>query len=335
MIQVEKLARVFWDNSKNTSRIVGGLYRDKKDEHKLVGLMTPGWEVGLGRVLVTPMTEDEQKTALAALKSQLADLQEADISEEPEEIRLGDGKVLISKSEQLRAFQAVHCDKNGKIITPKFRGVTCYRRGNALLKANTVRMKKGQQPITELPVSVREYGENVVDEIEDNLIENVNKTKGSRGVNDAALLAACREMFKFGASESKFQHRIFDGKRGMAQKVHRLCRLDKAYPELGIIDRITDPNDELTAKPFDKEKVKALLDEEADVEVVKAFVENPSTKNKPKIMARKDIEALAEQTPVTIGALFLQAVLKNDVAVLAKVTAHAAEINSAIEAYLK
>jgi hypothetical protein len=334
MIQAEKLSKVYWDNSRNASRIVGGLYKDQKDEHRLISLLVPGWDVGLGRVLATPMTEEEQKTAVEALKTRHAELQGADLSVEPEEVKLGDGKVTFTKPEQLIAFEAVHCDKNGKIITPKFRGVTCYRRGNTLLKVNTIRMKKGMEPITELPVSVKEYTDNAVGELEDNLIENVNKTKGSRGVNDSALLAACREMFKLGASESKFQKRIFDNKRGMAQKVHRLCRLDKAYPDLRIIDRIIDPEDDLTAKPFDKEKVKGLLDKGASIEEVKAFVDAPNKGNAPKIMSRKDIEALQEQTPVKLVALALQAVIKNDVGILAHVTAAAAEINKATEAWI-
>jgi hypothetical protein len=329
-ILVEQLAKIIWDNTKNTSRLVGGLFKDTADEHKLISLVVPGWKFGLGRVLATLLTEEEQKTAVATLEAQLKDLRSGKLSDEPEEIKLGDGKVSISKSEMAQAFEAIHLDKKGKIIVPKYRGVTCYRRGNSLLKVNTIRMKQGMDPITELPIEVNNYGDNVVDEMRDNLLENIKKNAGARGVNNGALVVALREMFRFGASESRFQKEIFDNKRGAAQKYHTLCQLDKAYPELHIIDRIADPNDGLTSKPFDKEKVRNLLDNGASTEEVQAFIAAPNAKNAPKIMAKKDIKALAEQTPVKVGEDFLQAVLKNDINGIAKYVAHADEINAAV-----
>jgi hypothetical protein len=324
---VEQLCKLFWDNTKNHSRLIGGLYKDIADQNRLVGYLVPGWNAGLGRVLVTPMTEPEQKAAVQELAARMKALEDQGLDAEPESVSLPDGKITFSPMEQLHAFRQVHCDAKGKIIVPKYRGITCFRRGNALLKANTIRLKQGKAPITEVPVEVRDYGSNAMSEIEDNLLENIAKTRGSRGVNNAALVAACKNLYQLGASESAFQKRIFRDKRGMAQKMHRLCKLDAKHPALKIIDRICDPADELTAKPFDKEKVKKLLDNNATDEQVAKFVANPNAGKAAKIMARKDIESLQDQTPVTLFKLALEAVLKNDIGVLSKAVAHAAEIN--------
>ena len=332
MTHAEQLAKIYWDNSKNFSRQATGLFKDQKDEHRLTALLVRGWDDGLGRPKVTLMNQDEVKSAVEDLKARHTALQEADLTEDPAEIRVGDEKIRISKSEILRAFETVHCDKNGKIIPPKFRGVTCYRRANVLLKANTVRLKQGKGVITELPVAVEDYAENAVGEVEDNLIENLQKTEGSRGVCEADLMSGCRTMFNLGASESKFQARVFHGKRGMAQKIHRIMKLDQDYPTLKVVDRIV--SGKLSSKPLDKEKVKALLDKKATEEEVKAFLAKPNGGNKDKIMPRKEIEALSEQSPVKIIKLVAQAIMKNDPGLLAKVTANAAAINDAVKAFV-
>jgi len=208
---------------------------------------------------------------------------------------------------------------------------TCFRRGNALLKTNTARAKKGMEPITVLPCVVREYA-STVEQYIDNVRENQMKTAGARRMSNADSVGAARKLFQLGASESKLA-KAFGLKRGMAQKFHRLCKLDAAHPDLKIVDRIIDPNDDLSDKPFDKEKVKGLLDKGADAEEVKAFIAAPNAGNAPKIMSRKEIEALEKQCPVKVVKLTLQAILKNDAALLANVIAQHEAINQATEAF--
>jgi hypothetical protein len=324
-----ELSEVFWFNEDNAARSTG-LYRDEKDEHSLVSLLFGGWDGQLGRPAVRKLTEDERKVAKSRLEETYSKLQSADLSADAEKIRVDGETISITMPEMLRVFEQVHT-RNGKIVVPKYKGATCFRRGNALLKTNTARAKKGMDPITVLPCVVREYA-STVEQYIDNVRENQMKTAGARRMSNADSVGAARKLFQLGASESKLA-KAFGLKRGMAQKFHRLCKLDAAHPDLRIVDRIIDPNDDLSDKPFDKEKVKGLLDKGADAEEVKAFIAAPNAGNASKIMSRKEIEALEKQCPVKIVKLTLQAILKNDAAILASVIAQHEAINKATEAF--
>lgn len=321
------VARVFWFNEDNASRSTG-LYRDKADEHSLVNLLVGGW-YDRETVCVRAMSKDEQAEAVKRLSRQWTALHNADVSEEPEKLKIGEKTVTVALSEVLKVFESLYV-ADGKIIPPEYKAATCFRRGNTLLKVNTVRAKNGQAPIDALPCLVRVY-DKPMDQFVDNIRENQLKTAGARKMSSADEVGAARKLFQFGATESKIAN-AFGLKRGMAQKFHRLCLLDQAHPELEIIDRILAGK--VDAKVFDKEKVKKLLDENASDEAVEAFIAAPNGGNDKKIMPKKEIATLEAQCPVGLIKLALQAVLKNDSTVLQVAIARAADINAAVDSVL-
>ena len=303
-----------------------GLFRDERDQHALVEQLADGWDIQQGVVAIAPMNEKEQAEAVKELTAEREALKNADLSAEAEKIRVNGETVAITAPELLRVFENVYLDKEGKIIVPTYKGGTCFRRTASMLKVNTVRAKRSLGLITELPCIVKDYKKSL-DQFIDNVAENQKKTAGARKMSNADSIGAARSLFRLNATEAKLS-KAFSLKRGMAQKMHRLCQLDKEHKGLGIIDKIV--SGDLDPKAFDKEKVKALLDNKATSEQVAEFIKAPNAGNKAKIMPRKDIEALKEQTPVELVALTCQAILQNDPLVLKAVTDRADAINKAV-----
>ena len=317
------LSNIFWFGRDNVAR--QDLFRNENDEHTLISLLVPGWDGQLGRPAITLMSDTERAEASAFLTTRWESLKSADISEEPEKIKIDGGIVSITALEMRQVFESVHV-KNGKLIVPKYKGATCFRRGSTLLKVNTIRAKQKQSTIDELPCVEKEYA-TPMDQFVDNIRENQLKTAGARKMSSSDSVGAAKRLFQMGATESKLG-RAFGFHRGMAQKCHRLCQLDAKHPDLKIVDRILSKD--LDFKVFDKEKVKGLLDKGAPDDEVAAFIAKPNGGNKPRIMARTEIEALAEQCPVEIIKLAYQAILKNDATILQVVTAKAPAINKAV-----
>ena len=320
------LAEIFWFNEDNVSRSTG-LYRDDADRHSLVELLSSGWDGQLGRPAIRPLTDEEKKEATNRLNETWDELRSADLSEDAEKIRVNGESITISSPEKLRIFETIRV-RNGKLVVPKYKATTCFRRGNVLLDVNTIRAKQKADLIRSLPCVPREYA-NAMEQYVDNIRENQFKTAGARKMSQADSIAAAKRLFELGASESKMS-RAFGLKRGMAQKFHRICKLDATHPDLDIVGSVV--RGDVNPKALDKEKVKGLLDKKANSDEVAAFLQNPNAGNKPKIMSRKEIEALAEQCPVELIKLAYHAVLKNDATILQPVVAKAAKINEAVNA---
>ena len=323
------LSGIYHFRSHNIAR-PGEMFRDERDQHALVELLQSGWNVELGVVAVARMSEKEQAEALTLLEKERTILAEADLSAEAEKIRINGETVAITAPEMLKVWDKVHIGNDGKIIVPEYKGGTCFRRAASMLKVNTCRAKRGQPPIDTLPCVIKDY-KKALDQFVDNVLENHGKTNGARKMSTADSIGAARTLFRLNATESRLSQ-AFGLKRGMAQKFHRLCQLDKAHKGLGIIDQIVAGD--LDAKVFDKEKVKGLLDKGATSEEVAAFIKTPNAGNAKKIMSRKDIEALKEQTPVELVALTCQAILQNDPMILKVATDRADAINKAVSAEL-
>jgi len=319
------LSSIFHFASHNIAR-PNGLFRDERDQHALVEQLAEGWDIQQGVVAISRMSEKEQAEALKILTSERATLAGADLSAEPEKIRVNGENVSITAPEMLKVWDKVHVGDDGKIVVPEYKGGTCFRRSASMLKVNTVRAKRGQTLVASLPCVVKDY-KKALDQFIDNVAENQKKTAGARKMSNADCVGAARALFRLNATEARLA-KAFGLKRGMAQKFHRLCQLDKAHKELKIIDQIIAGD--LDAKVFDKEKVKGLLDKGATSEEVAQFCQTPGAGNKSKIMSRKDIEALKEQTPVELVALTCQAILQNDPMVLKAATDRSEAINAAV-----
>lgn len=324
--QLANLSDIFWMAEDNVARGATGHFRKPGDKVTLALALYPGWDqTKTGPIIVRKAQDSEIDEALRRLSAAWEALKTANLSDEPLSVRIQETNVSVSLADQCRVFEAVHT-KNGKLIMPKYIGVTCYRRGEAFLLANTIRAKKGLEPATEVPAVVREY-KNRMEQYADNLLENDGKTDAAMAMTMADRVFAVREMFRLNASEADIMRSLGgEGHRGMAQKLHRLCKLDAGFPDLEIVDRIKIG--ELDHKIFDKEKVQKLLKEEATKADVETFIATKGeVSNKPKVMSRKDIEGLKEKNPCILIKLVLDSVLKNDASILREMTLHHKAVN--------
>ena len=325
-----QLADLFWFAEENFSR-AGAFFSTPQDEKTLIAALAAGWKSHLGRPMATEMNEDERKEAHKRLTADWQRLKDSPISAESEAIKTEDGsQVNISPLEMLKAFESIYVDSKGKIRVPAYKGASCFRRASVLLKANTVRMKQGKEVISSMPIILKTW-ETPLDQVVECVQENTLKTYGSRNLRDVDIANACRVAFRFGATESRLGT-MFGLKRGLAQKYHRMCLLDQKYPNQHIVDRVV--NGELEGRLFDKEAVKKVLDTNLPEADMATWLGTPR-KNDPKIMSRKDIEALGTQCPVELVKLVCKAVIANDVKLLAGIVAKAAAINAAVEGALK
>lgn len=320
------LNKLFWFVEENVARSATGHFRNPADRHNLASLLVPGWDGQLGRPAVAELTKDQVAEAVTRLEEAWKALKDAPLGEEPEAVKLEGGTVYVAKAELAKVFEATYT-KDGKIVKPTHKAVTCFRRGESLLLVNTLRAKKGLEQIAEIPCVVRHY-ENSLEQFSDNIRENQLKTAGANSMSNADCVGAARRLFQLGATEAKLLH-AFGLKRGMAQKLHRLCQLDAKYPKQAIVDKIV--SGELSDKPFDKEKVKAMLDSGVTEDKVGEFIAAPNAGNAPKIMSRKSIEALGSGNPIELVKLVCQAILKDDPSQLAAITAKAEAVNAAIK----
>jgi len=323
-LQVIALSTVCFRLDDNVSR-TGNLFKDEADRNALIDNLLNGWDVGLGVLGATPI-EDAEAKKLAEYRSGVWDQLKADLT--PMTIKVThDGKlreVTVPASIILQEWERLNV-KNGKIITPKYAGVYSFRRNAVMHRVNAVRAMLDLPPILEAPASIEEM--TPAERAEACVRENLKKTAGSRSLGDADMARAAREMFQLGVNEAGFVRSGF--KRGMAQKLHRLMKLDAEYPKVGIVDSIISGDQKLA--PFGKEDIKKLLDGTPTEAEVKAFAKNPKgdAKTTTTRMTKSGVEGLRDQSPLMIVRLLAKIDLgEEDVSALKPHLALAEEYNA-------
>jgi hypothetical protein len=325
--------------AENVSRQQGrDLFKDNADRDRLIRGLIQGWESSLGIIGARKASEQDQATAVGEREAYIASLEAmAQSGGADEVVQTETGKVTVSPADLLAVVRRMWT-KDGKVVKPRYIGAWAFRRANVLPLVNAIAFKQKVDPILDVPVEVREFA-NDLERIGACIRENTGKLEGNRGLSNADLVGAAKAAFQLGATEAQLG-RYFGTKRGMSQKMHRLCQLDSKYPEAKFVEKAMA--DEGFFKALDKEKMKDLLDAKGDLTSietqVKQYAENPGAAkvgNDEKIMAKPTIKAISEQNSIEIVKLCFRAVMNNSMTEIEKLLPHAKAINTALEQYLK
>jgi hypothetical protein len=336
--QTVKISDVFHHPEFNVARLSGD-YGSEKELAKLQGLLTvEGWrQNGDGVLEVVAITDDWKARAVAELTAQWEDLKE--------KVKT-DSKV----GPFLHVFEINHV-KNGKIITPKYMGVSGNRRNKVLAAANVARYEANGDDaiITQYPVLIRDFA-NEMERYIAQMLENMGKLEGFDKPSEKDMLLCAQQILAKGGIQDDIR-RAFTPTTG--QKVFWILTLNQRFPEVKLLDRIinTDPkhpsfirygpikgaklpNLGVRSDPVALAK-KNLTERTAGQPETQALTQDgleeflgTKTVNAPKIMERKNIEALSQNNPCNVGKAFAKAVVDNNTDIINKYIAHAGVYNA-------
>lgn len=337
--QMVKVSDVFHHPEFNIARLSGD-YGSEKELAKLESLLVvEGWRMnGDGVLEVVAITDEWKSRAITELTAQWEKLKES-----------------VSKAEKdsndiLHVFETVRVTK-GKIITPKYMGVSGNRRNKVLLSANVARYQVSGDDaiITSYPVLVRDFPSDK-DRIVAQMLENMGKLEGFDKPSEKDMLLCAQQIMQKGGIQDDIR-KAFGATTG--QKVYGILTLNNRFPDVKLLDRIinTDPKHPSFVRygPIKGAKLPNLVLRSDTKELAKKNAQErtagqpetqPLTKegleeflgtkmiNQPKIMDRKNIEALAENNPVNVGKAYAKAVVDNNTDLINKFLAHATVYNA-------
>lgn len=317
------------DLADNVSRIlkhVDDLFSNKADKIALAESLASGWDVSKGTIGIYELSKNEVKIALKIRQDELISL-DADNCTYELRVDNNDDKVSVNSSDILRHWKLTFCDKNGKVKTPKYGVVFGFRRFASLPLAIAASAKTVQVNLSYIP-TVLVVGNKLARSLSC-VAENGTKDVGIKSLNMLDKLSASNKLYEQGCLESALG-KVF--KRGSAQKLFGICRLNAKYANLKILDGILDKKIDMTI--FEKEKVREINNSDLPEKEVKEWMTNPKKKNNDKVSKGKDIKALAAQSPVTAIKVIAGAIANDDIDSLAKLVDHKTELNMAWDAIM-
>ncbi len=140
-------------------------------------------------------------------------------------------------------------------------------------------------------------------------------------------------LFSEGCNEARMRDLY---KTGTGQKLFSICKLNKNYPDLKIVDNILDGK--IQAASLDRmEMFNLLKDEETTQADVEAYVTDPKAGKKVpvKMAEKKEIDTLSKQHPADVVCFVLTCVLENRLADLKKLIPYADELNKTTKTSLQ
>ena len=313
-----KISELVYIVGRNYSRQDGNLFTDLNEQKAMIKMLYGGYNNLVGRVIVRPLSKEEQESAYAQLATEYETLKNA--TEDFPLLFVGDKEHTIGTcSEQLRIFQKMHCNDKGVLQKPKYELVDGNRRYFCLLLANVFRFKKGLDLILELPCTIKEYkdGPFDIERIADCIGANTLKLSGNKELGNKDKVRAANEYYIRGGNENGlarlFPTKSGDAGRGMAQKLFPICELNNKHPDLKILDKIFTGEIDITS--FTPAKLRELRDGDVQSDDVLDYMKNPKgDKDTPvKAMSQKEIAKFAERSQIHIVKAVLTAVLKHDV----------------------
>ncbi len=339
-----KVSDVFHHPEYNVARLSGDSVTEGKKKELTAALIREGWRMnGDGVLEVTKITDSWKERAVQELTKQWEDLKAQ--SEK-------DSEALA----KLKCFE-VNRVKSGKIIVPKYMGVSGNCRNSVLLDANVARYTAKPTPehpdplplITEYPVIVREF-ENEKERAIAQALENMGKLEGFSKPSEKDQLRCANFIMQNGGSQSDLR-RAFTDTTG--QKLFGIITLNNRFPEVQLLDRIInrDPADPTFIryggiKGSDLPRLvmrsdsRALEEHNRKQEVngnelvrpldragLENFLGTPKV-NDPKIMKKDNIANLQTQNSNRIVQATAKSIIENNVDPLAKYIAHAAVYNA-------
>lgn len=339
---VVDISLVFWFKSRNLARM-SGEYGDLKE--LITSMVNKGWLVDdNGMFTVEKATDADVEEAMKLRTAQWESLKQLAANDS--------GKIV-----ELKVFEEIYLDTNGKLKEIQFVGLQGNRRSSAYLPAMVERRKKStkEDPLpltTEVAVIIRE-NLTPLERLQIQVGENEDKTTGFAATSTLDKLLAAKRHFELGASQADLRKSFKDG---MGQKLWGVVSLDAKFPSVRIIERMKLPQDNPdyirveSAKFSDMPTLLTRADPAAlaeknkklavagqtpmaplDEEAVKAYFANPDLGgNKPKIMSRVNIESLRDQNPNLVIKATADAVLANKTDGLSAFTMMAPAMNAVV-----
>lgn len=299
-----------------------GYFEAARDRDELVAQLVPeGFKPHLGIAGLYSLTPALKKRAVQEIKAFGELLEKA-----PEviEIKIDGQNLAIKQQTYINAFNLIHYEK-GKIIEPEYGLVFGHRRTVIMPFVNAVRNQLGMHDILEIPVSVKNYA-NDLERHTANVEENTLKMAGAKTLDHASKVRAAYKLYSEGANENRLR-KVF--KDGMGQKLYAIMQINNLHPDLKVVETIQ--NDEKLFPILDREDLRKLA-KEGTTETVEKYLKDPKAGRKQSvtpIAPGKDIRARAQQSPVKAIRFILGAVVHNDLALLNKLTDLADGLNKA------
>lgn len=157
-------------------------------------------------------------------------------------------EVKLSNAQFVLAFRERWMSKD-KIVAPEYEGVYAFQRGGCIDWCNALRMSAGLKPLDGIPIMIMEYKDRH-ERIEDCMMENFGKVAGFKDVTNhwPTIMKGCKEHFESTNRTSTLTQitRVVTGgdtgkaKVGRGQKAYAILALDAKFPNLGIIQKITE-----------------------------------------------------------------------------------------------
>lgn len=336
--QVIQVSDVYHHPEFNVARLSGDYGSEAELAKIQASIVREGWRMnGDGVIEVVKITEDWKNRAVK------------DLTERYEALKTkasGDKKYLPS----LHVFEVNRVSK-GKIIVPKYMGVSGNRRFSVLDAANAARYsaEPSLPEVTEIPAIIQVF-ENEKERMIAQCLENMGKLEGFAKMSEKDMLRAGQLILAKGGIQDDLR-RAFTATTG--QKLYGILTLDKRFPTVRLVERLinTDatapdhlrygpipgpklPNLVLRSNPTELAKENAKLKtagkgqlEALTAESLEEFLGTKKV-NEPKIMDKKNIAALADQNPNTIVQRVAKAITANDSDPLNKYIAHATAYNA-------
>lgn len=168
----------------------------------------------------------------------------------------------ISNSQLIESYKAVV-----KGAKPKYRQLDGYRRLLAVPFANAIRLAKGLEPISEIPVVKFDRELDVNEQLQLCVQENTLGNLGGQAISDIDRLCICRNMVQIGnftgcSTEAKLTKLYGDGGIGrtIRQKLANIIDLDALYPMANLFKVLRESeNDAL--RYLDKEIMRPMYKE--------------------------------------------------------------------------
>jgi hypothetical protein len=334
--QIVKVCDTYSHKEFNVSRMSGDYGSESELKKLQTSLVRDGWrEDANGTLLAVPITDEWKARAVTELAAKWEELKE---------------KVKTdSKAQSLLTVFEANRVKGTKIIIPKFMLDSGNRRNSILDAANVDRYEAKQPLITEFPIIVRHF-ESEKDRIIAQMLDNMGKLEGFNKPNEKDMLLCGQVILQKGGVQNDIRT-AFGATTG--QKLHGILTLNTLFPTVNLLNRIinTDAKDpsylrygpisgsalpglvkRATPKELAKEndkRITAGLDaiQPLTAEGLETFL-GTKTVNQPKIMERKNIEALSQNNPCNVGKAFAKSVMDNNTDGLNKYIAHAGVYNA-------
>lgn len=342
--QIVKVGEVFHHPEFNKARLSGEINEGKQKELQ-ASMISEGWrQNGDGVLEVVKIDDSWKERAVKELTAKWDDLKakvETDAKMQP----------------YLHVFELNRVSK-GKIIVPKYMGISGNTRDKLLPEVNTARYVAGQGVITEYPVLVREF-ENSMERIIAQAIENTGKLTGFSKMTEKDLILCASEIYneskklRGGKAQQNDIRRAFGDSTG--QKLFGILTLDERFPKVKLKYRLTELKPEQKDEGFIRfssingpalpnlvmrsdsasllaENRKRTTKGEAELvplneEGLENFLGTPRA-NAAKIMSKDNISGMTTEMTNSLIQATAKAVLDNDKDPLKRFEAHAMVYNA-------